>query len=70
MTNMIQLLAQNPQIMQDEQLKGFLLAIAEKTGIDPSVLSTASPAQAPPLNQTGSPAPLGGTTPLAQNPQQ
>jgi len=63
MTNMMQLLAQNPQIMQDPQLRDFLMAIAEKTGIDPSVLPNAAPAQAVPLNQT---APLGGTTPLAQ----
>jgi len=64
MTNMMQLLAQNPQIMQDPQLRDFLMAIAEKTGIDPSVLPNAAPAQAVPLNQT---APLGGTTPLAQS---
>jgi len=63
MTNMMQLLAQNPQIMQDPQLRDFLLAIAEKTGIDPSILPTAPAAQAVPLNQT---APLGETTPLAQ----
>lgn len=67
MTNMMQLLAQNPQIMQDPQLRDFLMAIAQKTGIDPSVLPTASPAVAPALNQI---APLGGTTPLAQAPTQ
>lgn len=64
MTNMIQLLAQNPQIMQDPQLKEFLMAIASKTGIDPSLLpSNQGNAQLPALNQV---APLGGQVPLAQ----
>ena len=68
MSNMLQLMAQNPQIMQDEQLRSFLLGIAEKTGIDPSILpSSQGSAVQPALNQT---APLGGQVPLAQNPQQ
>jgi len=66
MTNMLQLLAQNPQITQDPQLRDFLLGIAEKTGVDPTIVPS-TPTQQPALNQT---APLGGTTPLAQNPQQ
>ena len=68
MTNMIQLMAQNPNIMQDPQLKDFLMAIAAKTGVDPSLLSSQQGnAVQPALNQV---APLGGQTPLAQNNQQ
>jgi len=67
MTNMIQLMAQNPNIMQDPQLKDFLMAIASRTGIDPSILPSAQGnAVQPALNQT---APMGGQVPLAQNPQ-
>lgn len=68
MSNMLQLLAQNPAITQDPQLRDLLMGIATKTGIDPTILpSGQAPAQQPALNQTS---PLGGQVPLAQNPQQ
>lgn len=64
MNNMLQLMAQNPLVTQDEQLRDFLLAIAERTGIDPSLLpSQQGNAQQPALNQV---APLGGQVPMAQ----
>lgn len=70
-SNMIQLLAQNPQIMQDPQLKKLVLSMAEDTGLSPRLLSgTGAPvAQAPALNQIGgmnASGMLSGSSPLAK----
>lgn len=70
-SNMIQLLAQNPQIMQDPQLKKLVLSMAEDTGLSPRLLSgTGAPtAQAPALNQIGgmnASGMLSGSAPLAK----
>lgn len=70
-SNMIQLLAQNPQIMQDPQLKKLVLSMAEDTGLSPRLLSgTGAPvAQAPALNQIGgmnASGMMSGSAPLAK----
>lgn len=69
MNNMLQLLAQNPQIMQDPQLKRMLEEIASETGIEPSVFSTGGGnAMQPSLaqNAIGVGTPNSGTPPLAR----
>lgn len=70
-SNFIQLISQNPQIMQDPQLKKLLLSLAEDVGISPTVLSGGGKALLPSLGQIGAGAtpPLGpgaGSPPLAR----
>ncbi len=64
LSNFIQLLAQNPQAMQDPTMKKMLQRLAEEVGLSPAMLS-GSPAQQPSLGELGAGAGVGSPTPNA-----
>jgi len=57
MTNFMQLLGQNPILLQDPQFRPMMEDIALKIGISPMLIPDGSPTPMPPLNAGGKPAP-------------
>ena len=57
MTNFMQLLGQNPILLQDPQFRPMMEEIAGKIGINPILIPEGQPTAMPPLNQSGKPAP-------------
>ena len=57
MTNFMQLLGQNPILMQDSQFRPMMEEIAGKIGISPTLIPEGQPTAMPPLNAGGKPAP-------------
>ena len=52
--NMLQLLGQNPQIMQDPELMKMFRAMAQSAGIDPTLIpSVKTPEPVPSLSEAG-----------------
>jgi len=64
LSNFIQLLAQNPQAMQDPTMKKMLQRLAEEVGLSPGMLN-GSPAQQPSLGELGAGPGVGSPTPNA-----
>lgn len=57
MTNFMQLLGQNPMLLQDPQYRPMMEEIAGKIGISPMLIPEGTPTPMPALNQSGKPAP-------------
>jgi len=57
MTNFMQLLGQNPILLQDPQFRPMMEEIAGKIGINPTLIPEGQPTAMPALNQSGRPAP-------------
>jgi hypothetical protein len=57
MTNFMQLLGQNPILLQDPQFRPMMEEIAGKIGINPTLIPEGQPTAMPALNQSGKPAP-------------
>lgn len=63
MSNMLQLMAQNPQITQDPNLMKMLKSIASKVGLNPMILPSKTTSM-PPLNELGKTPMTNGTPPI------
>jgi len=57
MTNFMQLLGQNPILLQDPQFRPMMEEIAGKIGINPTLIPEGQPTAMPPLNASGKPMP-------------
>ena len=55
MTNFMQLLGQNPILLQDPQFRPMMEEIAGKIGINPTLIPEGQPTAMPALNQSGKP---------------